>query len=157
MSVSPQTQDVNIDEVPSITLSCTVTTNRPDDTIIEWTSSVRSGVLASGTGTSLDLVLNTTDLADVENFTCTAVLGTDNMSATAVVNIFCELAILNGYACTCMYVYVYDSTDTDNYSTVVRDCSKLGPRVIAQGQDCLGINPYDNCTIHPLRLNMIGQ
>ena len=75
MSVSPQTQDVNILEVSGITLSCSVTTNRPNITTIEWTSSVRSGVLASGTGTSLDLVLNTADLADVEMFNCTATLG----------------------------------------------------------------------------------
>ena len=94
MSVSPQTQDVNIDEVSSITLRCrTVTTDRPDATTIGWTSSVRSGVLATGTGTSLDLDLNTADLAVGEQFTCTVVLGTGSMSATAMVNIFCELAI----------------------------------------------------------------
>ena len=93
VAVSPQTQDINIDEVSSITLSCTVATDRPADTTIEWTSSVRSGVLATGTGTSLDLNLNTADLAVGENFTCTATLGTGNMSDTAIVNIYSELAI----------------------------------------------------------------
>ena len=88
MVVSPQTRDVNIDEVPSITLSCTVTTDRPDATTIVWTSSVRSGVLASGTGTSLDLVLDTADLADVEMFTCTATLGDMTAFDTATVNAY---------------------------------------------------------------------
>ena len=63
-------------------------TDRPDDITIEWTSSVRSGVLATGTGTSLDLVLNTADLADVEMFTCTATLGDMRESGIATVNAF---------------------------------------------------------------------
>ena len=90
MAVSPQTQDVNIDEVASITLSCTVTTDRPVDTTIEWTSSVRSGVLATGTGTSLDLNLDTADLADVEIFNCTATLGDMTAFDTATVNAYSE-------------------------------------------------------------------
>ena len=91
MVVSPPTQDVNIDEVSNITLSCNVTTDRPGDTTIEWTSNVRPGVLATGTGTSLDLNLDTADLEVGENFTCTAALGTGNMSDTAIVNIYSEL------------------------------------------------------------------
>ena len=93
VAVSPQTQDVNIDEIPSITLSCTVATDRPANTTIEWTSSVQSGVLATGTGTSLDLNLDTADLEVGENFTCTAALGTGSMSNTTIVNIYSELAI----------------------------------------------------------------
>ena len=88
--VSPPTQDVNIDEVPSITLNCNVTTNSPAGTTIEWTSSVRSGVLATGTGTSLDLDLDTADLADVEMFNCTATLGDMTEVDTATVNAYSE-------------------------------------------------------------------
>ena len=90
VAVSPLTQDVNIDEVSNITLNCNVTTNRPVDTTIEWTSSVRSGVLATGTGTSLDLDLDTADLADVEMFSCTATLGDMTAVDTATVNTFSE-------------------------------------------------------------------
>ena len=90
VAVSPQTQDVNIDEVSSITLNCTVTTDRPADTTIEWTGSVQSGVLANGTGTSLDLDLDTADLADVEMFNCTATLGDMTAVDTATVNAYSE-------------------------------------------------------------------
>ena len=90
MVVSPPTQDVNIDEVPNITLNCTVTTDRPANTTIEWTSSVRPGVLATGTGTSLDLDLDTADLADVEMFICTATLGDMTAVDTATVNAYSE-------------------------------------------------------------------
>ena len=90
MVVSPPTQNVNIDEVPSITLSCIVTTDRPANTTIEWTSNVRSGVLAAGTGISLDLDLDTADLADVEIFNCTATLGDMTALDTATVNAYSE-------------------------------------------------------------------
>ena len=90
MVVSPPTQDVNIDEVSNITLNCNVTTNSPAGTNIEWTSSVRPGVLANGTGTSLDLDLDTADLADVEMFNCTATLGDMTAVDTATVNAYSE-------------------------------------------------------------------
>ena len=90
VTTSPQSQDVNIEEVPTITLNCSVDTNQPADTTIQWTSDVRSGVLVNGTGTFLELDLITANLADEEVFTCTATLGNMTESDNATVIAYSE-------------------------------------------------------------------
>ena len=90
VAVSPQTQDVNIDEEPWTTLSCVVVANC--DVTIEWTSNVQTGeVLDSGTGLSLDLTQHTVDFAHQEELTCTATLGATTVSDTGAVTTYSEL------------------------------------------------------------------